>query len=57
MLVDGTRGMGTFVSDKPGGPYQIARKNPLIMSYKSCAYLPRGCDAATVKDPQTPMLH
>jgi hypothetical protein len=47
MLVDHTRGMGMFVSDRPGGPYAIAEKNPLIMSYKSCAYLPGSCDAAT----------
>ena len=47
MSVDGTRGMGTFVSDHPGGPYAIAKKNPLIMAYKSCAYLPQSCDAAT----------
>ena len=47
MLVDKTRGMGTFVSDEPGGPYAIAEKNALIMSYKSCAYLPGSCDAAT----------
>jgi hypothetical protein len=47
MSVDGTRGMGTFVSDNPGGPYTIAKKNPLIMAYKSCVYLPHSCDAAT----------
>ena len=39
--------MGTFVSDRPGGPYAIAEKNPLIMAYKSCAYLPKSCDSAT----------
>ena len=37
MLVDKTRGMATFVSDAPGGPYKIADKNPLLMSYSSCA--------------------
>jgi hypothetical protein len=47
MLVDKTRGMGTFVSEEPGGPYAIAEKNALVMSYKSCAYLPGSCDAAT----------
>ena len=41
MSVDGTRGMGTFVGDNPGGPYKIAEKNPLIM-----AYLLRGIDAS-----------
>ena len=64
MSVDGTRGMATFVSDSPGGPYAIAAKNPLIMSYKSCLYLPGSCDAATyfarfwlrydVADPSSP---
>jgi hypothetical protein len=47
MSVDGTRGMGIFVSDQPGGPYAIAPKNPLVMAYKSCAYLPESCDSAT----------
>ena len=52
MHVDKTRGMGTFVSDAPGGPYKIADKNPLLMSYTSCAYTPKNprrdaCDAPT----------
>eukprot|EP01052_Picozoa_sp_SAG31_P035097 SAG31_NODE_4193_length_3486_cov_2.794804_2_plen_384_part_00 len=47
MSVDGTRGMATFVSDKPGGPYAIAHKNPLVMAYNSSAYLPNSDDAAT----------
>lgn len=62
--VDRTRGMAVFVSDKPGGPYQIVDKNPLVMSYRSCAYMPANCDAVTyfmrfwlrydVPDPSSP---